>query len=243
MRRDDGSADHYLFVNEQGRHFLPNPIPPILADFLRASRQGKKTVALVGAGWNSAPWAPWGEDGVEVWGMNESHSYPWFKVEGIARWFQLHPKSTFTKERGFNHWEWLQKEHPFPIYMQQVYDDVPSSVKYPLREIQKALIGNIYRGEEKIKKLFSSTFNYQLAQALYENVDRIEFYGIEMLVGGEYIYQREAMAFWLGKADGMGVEWWMPESCSLLAQPLYAYEEIREGDSGKISWSAEQKGR
>jgi hypothetical protein len=32
------------------------------------------------------------------------------------------------------------------------------------------------------------------------------------------------MAYWLGKADGMGVEIWLPESCALLVEPLYGYE-------------------
>lgn len=237
MRREDGSADHYLFIEEQSRHLIPNPISPILADFLRAERKGKKTVALVGAGWSSAPWAPWGE--IEVWTMNEMHGYPWCKVESVSRWFQVHHKKIFTRENDFNHWEWLQKEHPFPIYMQQVYDDVPSSVKYPLRKMQNELIGNFYRGEEKIKKLFSSTFNYQMALALDEGFERIELYGIEMLLVGEYAHQREAMAFWLGRADGMGVELWMPKKCSLLIAPLYAYEEVRKADTGEISWSKE----
>ena len=70
--------------------------------------------------------------------------------------------------------------------------------------------------------------------ALSRDFERIEIYGIELILEGEYSYQREAMAYWLGKADGMGVEVWLPERCSLLVQPLYAYEEIRKGDTGKI---------
>jgi len=30
------------------------------------------------------------------------------------------------------------------------------------------------------------------------------------------------------------VEVWIPSMCSLLLQPLYAYEEIRKGDTGEI---------
>lgn len=223
MRREDGAADHYQYIEDGEHHQLPNPISPILADYLRAKRRGKKTVALVGGDWVSGPWAPWGE--TEVWGLNELHGYPWYKIEGITRWFQLHPKPAFTQEHLFSHWEWLQEEHPFPIYMQRVYDDVPSSVQYPLRKIQKELIGNIHRGEEKMEKLFSSTICYQIAQALYEGYERIELYGISLVMEGEYAHQREMMSFWLGKADGMGVEWWMPDNCALLVAPLYAYEE------------------
>jgi hypothetical protein len=232
-RREDGSADHYEFIDIAGRQHIPNPIPPVLADFLRASRRGKKTVAIVGGAWSSGPWAPWGE--TDVWSLNDHHARPWYKVEGVTRWFQIHPKEVFTTERISKHWEWLQKEHPFPIYMQRVYDDVPNSIKYPLREIQNELIGNLYRGEEKIEKIFTSTVCYEMALALYEGFERIELYGVELLSEGEYSYQREAMTFWMGKADGMGVEVWMPETCALLVTPLYAYEQIRTGD-GAIVW-------
>jgi hypothetical protein len=236
MRREDGSADHYEVIEELERHSLVEPISPILANFLCASRKGKKTVAIVGTAWTSGSWAPWGE--TEVWCMNEMHGIHWCEVDNVTRWFQMHDKSSFTKEHKHNHWKWLQEEHDFPIYMLKNYDDVPNSIPYPLREIQNELIGNFYRGEEKMKKLFSSTMNYQVAQALHERFERIEIYGIEMLGKGEYGWQREAIAFWIGKADGMGIEVWMPEACSLLMQPLYGYEEVRKGDTGEIIWKA-----
>lgn len=235
VRRADGAADHYEPMPELDYQHIPNPISPVLADFLRASRQGKKWVAIVGAAWTSGPWAPWGEG--EVWCQNEMHGHPWCEVDGATRWFQIHPKTSFTQEHPCNHWEWLQEEHPFPIYMHQVYDDVPNSVPYPLAEIQKNL-KNIVKGEEKAKKLFSSTMSYQFAQALHEGYERIELFGIELVQEGEYAYQRESLAFWMGKADGMGVEVWMPKICALFVQPLYGYEQIRQ-ESGHIVWTAE----
>jgi len=240
LRREDGSAAHYVGIaDEYEKQFTPNPISPFLKDYLKAKRAGKKTVAIVGAAHSSGPWAPFGEEGIEVWCANELHGYPWVDVEGVTRWFQIHVKSSFTKKHDFSHWEWLQEEHDFPIYMQQVFEDVPSSIKFPLREIQKDLIGNIYRGEEKIEKLFSSTMSYQIALALWEGkFDRIELYGIELVMDGEYAYQREAMAFWMGKADGMGIDIWIPEDCALLIQPLYGYEQVRK-ESGEIVWSSE----
>lgn len=234
VRREDGSADHYQPVEQDERHYLPNPIPPVLADYLRAKRKGKKTVALVGGAWSSGPWAPWGEE--EVWCMNDQHDKPWCKVDGVTRWFQIHHKDYIIRNFEYNHWGWLQEKHDFPIYMLQEYDDVPNSVPYPLRKIQNELIGDFYRGEEKVEKLFSSTVCYLVAQALHENYERIEFFGIELLSESEYAWQREALAFWIGKADTMGVEVWLPESCALLVQPLYGYEEVRIGNTGKIVW-------
>ena len=60
-RREDGAADHYEFIEEKERDYIPNPIPPVLKDFLRAERVGKRTVAMVGSDWRSGPWAPFGE--------------------------------------------------------------------------------------------------------------------------------------------------------------------------------------
>lgn len=233
MRRPDGSADHYQWIEKKDRHSIPNPISPILADYLRAKRKGKKTVAIVGSAYSTGPWAPFGE--TEVWCSNETHGLPWCETDKATRWFQLHPRVFFTRPHHYKHWEWLQKEHPFPIYMQQIYDDVPNSTPYPIRGIQQNLT-NIIRGEEVIRDPFSSTMCYQIALALHEKYERIEIYGVELVLDAEYTYQREAMAYWVGKADGMGVEIWMPERCALLVQPLYAYEEIRHGEGGQIIW-------
>ncbi len=233
--RGDGAADHYEPLTLEEVAAIPNPCPPTLADFLRVSRKGKKTVAIVGSAFNTGQWAPFDEEGVEIWTLNEIHGEHWVEEKCVTAWFQLHKKWAFTKEHPYNHWEWLQEEHPFPIHMQMVYDDIPTSVEYPLREIQKELI-HIIRGELPIKKVFGSTFTYAMALALSKDYafERIELYGIEMLLEGEYANQRETMSFWLGKADGMGVDVWMPAQCSLLLQPLYAYEETRKGDTGKV---------
>jgi len=227
VRRADGAADHYETIPITD---VPTePTPEYLLDFLRASRKGKRTVAIVGSAWTTRGWAPYGEEGVEVWCFNEMHGQT--GIGKPTRWFQMHPRSSWDKEHRFRHREWLQSEHDFPIYMQQKYDDIPNVVRYPLREIQDKLLNRVWKGEEKLKRIFSSSFVYGIALALYEgNFDRIELFGIEMLLDGEYAYQRESMSFWVGKADGMGVEVWMPEQCHLFELPLYAYDEIRHGD-------------
>jgi hypothetical protein len=234
--RDDGNADHYESVPNRECHDIPNPIPPVLQSYLRAKRKGKRTLAIVGAAWTTGPWAPFDEEGVDIWGENEIHGLPWCKEEKVTFWFQMHPKFSFDKDHIRNHREWLRRDHPFNIYMQRQFDDIPKSVVYPLRDVQKTI--HIEHGEETETKIFTSTFAYQLALALQMEIyDRIELFGIELTLYGEYGYQREAMAYWIGKADGMGKELWIPEQCSLFISPLYGYEEVRKGDSGEIIWS------
>lgn len=231
VRREDGAADHYEPLTYEETEKLPNPCPPAIADYLRVKRKGKKTVAMLGAGFTTGQWVPFGE--VDIWTLNELHDLSWMQEESVSGWYQIHPKWSFTKEHKSNHWEWLQKKHPFPIYMQHVYDDVPCSVMFPLRDIQNGLV-NIVRGELPIRKLFSSTFCYAMALALFQGYERIELYGIQLMLEGEYHWQREMMSFWLGKADGMGVEVWLPKQSSLLTAPLYGYEEIKKGDTGRV---------
>ena len=156
------------------------------------------------------------------------------QLGGVTAWFQLHPKWSFSKEHRWDHYGWLKQEHPFPIYMQRKYDDIPASAPFPLREIQRSLLGAMYRGEAAVEKAFTSTFSYQMALAVHLGFERIEVYGIELALEAEYVYQREAMAFWCGMANGRGIEVWIPEACGLLLAPLYGWEEVRKGDSGEI---------
>ena len=228
VRRADGSADHYHGLTPEELAEVPNPIPPVLEQFLRAQRKGKRTVAIAGSAWTSRSWAPYSDPDVEVWCFNEMHGQ--LGVEKPTRWFQLHHKWVWSMEHRFGHKDWLKEDRDYPLYMQRIYDDVPGAVVFPLREIQNKLLARGWRGEKLLKNIFSSSMSYAIALALYEGFERIELYGIELIMDGEWAYQREAMAFWLGKADGMGVEWWMPEECELLRMPLYAYEETRKSD-------------
>lgn len=153
----------------------------------------------------------------------------------VTRWFEMHPQWFFLRNPLRDHAEWLREDHDFPIYMLQEFDIVPSSVRYPLKEIQDKLLVRLERDDGNIKKLFSSTMCYMLALALYEGFERIELFGIELLMTDEWAYQREALAFWLGRAEGMGVEVWMPKSCSLFQIPLYGYDQLRLAGGGVFS--------
>jgi hypothetical protein len=225
--RDDGSADHLEVIGWGEVDYFLEPMPEEMAKYTRALRSGKKTVALVGASQTSCSWAPFDDPDVEIWTMNEMHCRPWLKR--WDRWFQLHERWDFTKDHVAEHWPWLQEEHDFPIYMQKQYDDVPASVEYPLYEVRKKMFTNIYRGEQLIERFFTSSMDYMLGLVLYEKqFERIEIYGIELSVEGEWSYQREGLAFWLGRALGLGLELWFPENSTLLDAPLYGYEVTRD---------------
>ena len=72
--------------------------------------------------------------------------------------------------------------------------------------------------------MYTSTIDYMIAYALKLGFQRIELYGVAMEQEGEWGYQREGLAYWAGKAEGLGVEIWLPPNSTLMQAPLYGYE-------------------
>jgi hypothetical protein len=199
----------------------------------RRQRNGKRTVAIVGLAPATCAFAPFNEPDVglgkhiEIWGLNESHDFSWFK--NWTRWFQLHPKEYFSRamdpKRGVKfHYDWLKEKHNKPIYMQYVYPEIPDSVEYPLQTVVNKFFGKMWHGDEQ-PKFFNSSVDYMIALALLEGkFDRIELYGVEMANDTEYVYQKSGATFWMGVARGMGVEVYFPKECRIMSGPLYAYQ-------------------
>ena len=88
---------------------------------------------------------PDADEYAEIWKINEAYRLDNYYDRPIVatRWFQLHQRWDFTRRQNRSsmmtnikdHWEWLRQEHDFPVYMQQVWDDIPSSVEFPLDDI------------------------------------------------------------------------------------------------------------
>lgn len=175
-----------------------------------------RTVALVGSAKRTRDLAPWNDLAVEIWGINEALAYPWMKRASAM--FQMHQRWSFTRESNPNdphHWAWLQELHPFPVYMQEAFPDIPSAQKYPLAWVLDKL---------KARPYFTGTVAYMLALALAYEFERIELYGIELASDSEWFYQRDCVTYWLGIAQGRGVEIYLPEESTLLKAKLYGYE-------------------
>lgn len=67
---------------------------------------------------------------------------------------------------------------------------------YPVDEIVK-FFGTDY---------FSNTVDYAIALAIYKGFTEIGLYGINMLKGSEYSYQKAGVEFWIGQAMGRGIK-------------------------------------
>jgi hypothetical protein len=229
--RDNIHADHYEPIKGlvEGENYKLPEQDAVTAELLRRLRTGKKTVALVGMAETSCSLAPFREKGVEIWGLNEMHAFPW--MARADRWFQIH--KTYKREvakRGVRgHYEWLKENKwNIPIYMQHPQDEIPNSKEYPLHEVCDKFFKNFRRGDAKVK-YFTSSFAYYMGVALLEGFERIEIYGFEMSGDIEYVQQKACAEFWIGLAMGMGVEIYTPPNCQILHSPLYGGNEQGDG--------------
>jgi hypothetical protein len=82
-----------------------------------------------------------------------------------------------------------------PLYSTSTYAKVPTSVEYPMKQIQKR-----FR-----RMYFASTFDYAICLAISEGFDVIDLYGLRMSGGSEYEHQVKSAHYWLGYAEGMGI--------------------------------------
>lgn len=210
----------------------------------------KDTIILFGTNTFTRHLIDWNRDDCEYWCWNEVGSLkddrPGYWAKRVDLLLQMHASPIFRNHNNLNHgrhqtledgtksnshYDWLQRPHEFPVYMQEHFDDIPSSVKYPFDEIVKTLLPNIWReygrGKEQVRHFTSST-SYAIALAIYLNeigekkVKQIELVGIEMTSDTEYVRQRDGVTFWIGIAIGKGINV-VIHSPLFLNNKLYGY--------------------
>ena len=167
--------------------------------------------------------------GLEYWILNDMY----LLTNGYSRIFEMHQKSyldSWITGRGNPHISELA-QLKVPVYMQEHFEDVPTSIKYPLDE----MINSFGRD------IFQSTVDYMIALALFEDYKEIYLYGVDMSVGGEYESQKPTASYWLGRAEGMGVKIYLPDNCDLLKTYYrYGYED-EQRDSFTVKAEAQIK--
>ena len=150
----------------------------------------------------------------DIWVFNEAMHAAWCKRADAV--FQMHLPIIWRSSQNRNdpkHYEWLKAGDTPTIYMTDKYDDVPKSEAYPIDEV-KATFPRMY---------FTSSVAYAIALATLREYKHIEIYGVEMATSTEYWHQREGVAYWIGYAEGRGIDVKF-NSRSMLQSPLYGYE-------------------
>jgi len=193
-----------------------------------------KRCAIVGFASSSRNLAPFGDPTIEIWGMNSLYAL----VPRMDRLFEIHPRSHFRKDLnraelqqiGLDHYEYLkgrpaagQPGH-MPIYMQEVYPEIPASVAWPRNEINAWTLAMF--GPEAEVDYFTSTPGQMIVTAIFEGYGEIQLYGIDLLQAEEYAYQRPGAEYWIGIARGLGIKVLVPPSSAILkANYVYGYVE------------------
>jgi hypothetical protein len=149
--------------------------------------------------------APWDDHSFEIWVLNEAPMSSWVKRWDVS--FQLHKAEVYESQDNYvreDYFDWLQEKHGKPVYMQEVDERVPDSVRYPLDEIILTLPG----GE---LSWFESSISYQV-------------YGASIVSNTEYSYQLPNWVYWVGVAAGMKANLELKSGQVHFNKRLYGYE-------------------
>lgn len=166
----------------------------------------KPAVVIVGRG-KTKKHIDWTRDDADYWAFND-HAMTLPRLDAM---FEMHMDWQTTERynvigaEGYR--DWLCQPHPFPVWMHKEEAAVPASRRYPLE-----LAGRVF---------FTSTTPYAIALAIELGYERIELNGIEADKGTEYESARDAIFFWLGRAEGAGRQIILHPENQLFSAPLY----------------------
>jgi hypothetical protein len=181
----------------------------IVDEYLPDGVTRRTKVAIVGFAMSSAMDAPWDNPEYSVWGMNQLYRH----IPRADRWFDIHYNWNEFVVDGTDHEGWL-KSFPGPIYNVARIPGIPNCLAFPLQDC--IAIGADY---------FTSSIAFMIALALRDGFTTIELYGIDLVVGEEYEYQKPCAEFWLGVAQGRGATIGLHKNTALLKQSYrYGYE-------------------
>jgi hypothetical protein len=194
----------------------------------RVTQLRTRKIAILGFG-RTAKDCPWQDDTWELWAMNgfwrAAEPDHGIKVpeERYTLWFDLHTMDytrAYGKVANIEGLQeaWLQKDHPFKVFMLEEEPGLPSVVRFPIEGLIEKL-GRDY---------FTSTVAYALAYALaQDDVAEIGLWGIDLTHNTEYAEQRPCAEYWIGRAEQMGIRVTIHEDSALLKQRgRYGYDDL-----------------
>lgn len=177
-------------------------------------------------------YAPWKDDTWEIWGLNDLYEvmpqYNEHLLKGETwdrvQWFQVHRNDHGLIPDGARdpkHGEWL-KTAKCPIWMFEPRPEIPTAQRYPLEQVLRMFP----------RAYFNNTISWMIAKALVDGYETIGIWGVDMALDGvhgqsEYSHQRPSVEYFVGWADGHGVNFYIPtESEICKAGFLYGKDNI-----------------
>lgn len=157
----------------------------------------KRPLAIVGTAGSSGA-APYdeeinGEPLYEIW--CGSTALVKDDVKRCDRAFEMHPK------RYWGQIVVTDRLNQFkgPVYMQDHYDEIPNSVRYPYEEVRK----QFYLPTMGENLYVTNTITWMILLAIYEGYRDVSLYGVHMAHETEYAYQRASCSWAIGILQGM----------------------------------------
>lgn len=176
----------------------------------------------------------------EIWGMNQLYRH----IPRADRWFDLHWNWDQELVPGTDHEGWI-RDSGIPVYMTKHHEGLPTSTRFPIEALMEHFAGVDY---------FTSSVAHMMALAIWE-IDRmvdermrtipcetaaegmriarelygqytIGLFGIDLVVGEEYFWQKACAEFWVGTAAlGRGITVYVPTESALCKQQFrYGYQ-------------------
>lgn len=99
----------------------------------------------------------------------------------------------------------------FDLHKFEKGDDLQVSIKNEANRIGALYINLENYPIDEIKAFFktdyfSNSIDYMIALAIYEKATSIDLYGVNMLAGDEWAYEKPGVDYWCGQAMGRGIE-------------------------------------
>ena len=173
----------------------------------------RKKVCIVGYAENSRHLAWFNDPECEIWGVNQLYRF----IPRADRWFQIHHDWHDSRKwaDGADLAEWMRAAQ-CPVYMIEAQPDMPMTLPFP-KEWVKQQLG--------IHEYFTSSIAMMLGLAIAEGFEEIGIYGIDLIVGREYAFEKPCAEFFLGIAHARGIKYHLPENSALLWQShTYGYD-------------------
>ena len=185
----------------------------VLNGELVLTQRKRKKVCIVGYAENSRHLAWYNDPECEIWGVNQLYRF----IPRADRWFQIHHDWHDSRKwaDGADLAEWMRTAQ-CPVYMIEAQPNMPMTLPFP-KEWVKQQLG--------IHEYFTSSIAMMLGLAIAEGFEEIGIYGIDLIVGREYAFEKPCAEFFLGIAHARGIKYHLPENSALLWQShTYGYD-------------------
>lgn len=162
-----------------------------------------RKVAIVGTADTSRDLAPYQDPEWEIWtlGVWAPHAARCDRV------FEVHSLAILERDAESlkDEFNWFRNNQAIEVWMAEPADWVPMAREFPTDTLLKEFGG-----------YFTNSVSWMIALAIYEGVDELALYGVDMAHGTEYAAQRPSCEYYVGLARGQGIPVFIPEQSDLL---------------------------